>query len=48
MVGGRKIPLEPQGPEGLQNRSQPGQRPSLGIGWIAARQRMSDMGKRLA
>src|SRR5258708_19302115 len=34
MVGG-EIFSEPQGPENLQNRSQPGQRPSLVIGGSA-------------
>ncbi len=41
MVGG-EIFSEPQGPENLQNRSQPGQRPSLVIGWITRRQPVSD------
>src|SRR6267143_2356459 len=41
MVDG-EIFSEPQGPENLQNRSQPGQRPSLVIGWITRRQPVSD------
>jgi len=44
MVGG-EIFSEPQGPENLQNRSQPGQRPSLVIGGIAARQPVSTCGR---
>jgi hypothetical protein len=47
MVGG-EIFSEPQGPENLQNRSQPRQRPSLVIGGIAARQPVSHAGERLA
>jgi hypothetical protein len=46
MVGG-EIFSEPQGPENLQNRSQPGQRPSLVIGGIAARQPVRHAGERL-
>jgi hypothetical protein len=46
MVGG-EIFSEPQGPENLQNRSQPGQRPSLVIGGIATRQPVSHAGERL-
>ena len=46
MVGG-EIFSEPQGPENLQNRSQPGQRPSLVIGRIATRQPVSHAGERL-
>jgi len=41
MVGG-EIFSEPQGPENLQNRSQPTQRPSLVIGWITRCQPVSD------
>src|SRR5213078_4647916 len=44
MVGG-EIFSEPQGPENLQNRSQPGQRPSLVIGGIATRQPVSHAGE---
>jgi hypothetical protein len=47
MVGG-EIFSEPQGPANLQNRSQPGQRPSLVIGGIATRQPVSHAGERLA
>jgi hypothetical protein len=39
---------ETQGPENLQNRSQPRQRPSFAIGPIAVRQPVSHAGKRLA
>jgi len=46
MVGG-EIFSESQGPENLQNRSQPGQRPSLVIGWITRRQPVSHAGERL-
>jgi len=46
MVGG-EIFSEPQGPENLQNRSQPRQRPSLVIGGIATRQQVSHAGERL-
>jgi len=46
MVGG-EIFSDPQGPENLQNRSQPGQRPSLVIGGIATRQPLSHAGERL-
>jgi hypothetical protein len=46
MVGGG-IFSEPQRPENLQNRSQPGQRPSLVIGGIATRQPVSHAGERL-
>jgi hypothetical protein len=46
MVGG-EIFSEPQGPENLQSRSQPGQRPSLVIGGIATRQPVSHAGERL-
>jgi hypothetical protein len=46
MVGG-EIFSEPQGPENLQNRSQPGQRPSLVIDGIATRQPVSYAGERL-
>src|SRR5260370_21853431 len=45
MVGG-EIFSEPQGPENLQNRSQPGQRPSLVIGGIATPQPASHGGGR--
>jgi hypothetical protein len=41
MVGG-EIFSETQRPEKLQNLSQPTQRPSLVIGWIAKRQPVSD------
>jgi hypothetical protein len=41
MVGG-EIFSEPQGPENLQNRSQPRQRPSLVIGRITKRQPVMD------
>jgi hypothetical protein len=43
-----KIFSEPQGPENLQNRSQPGQRPNLVNGGIATRQPVSHAGERLA
>ena len=43
----RKIFSEPQGPENLQNRIQPRQRPSLGIGRITTRQPVSHVGERL-
>ena len=46
MVGG-EIFSATQGPEDLQNRSQPRQRPSFAIGLIAARQPVSDAGERL-
>jgi hypothetical protein len=46
MVGG-EIFSESQGPENLRNRSQPGQRPSLVIGWITRRQPVSHAGERL-
>src|ERR1700747_3226133 len=46
MVGG-EIFSEQQGPENLQNRSQPGQRPSLVIGGIATHQPVSHAGERL-
>src|SRR5260370_23427519 len=46
MVGG-EIFSEPQGPENLQNRSQPGQRPSLVIGGVAPRPPVSHAGGRL-
>jgi hypothetical protein len=39
---------EPQGPENLQNRSQPRQRPRFAIGPIAVRQPVSHAGERLA
>ena len=42
-----KIFSEPQGPENLQNRSQPGQRPNLVNGGIATRQPVSHAGERL-
>jgi hypothetical protein len=48
MVGGRKFFSETQGPDNLQNRSQPRQKPSFVIGLIAARLPMSDASKRLA
>ncbi len=48
MVGEREIFSETQGPEDLQNWSQRGQRPNLGITLIAAPQPMSDTGERLA
>lgn len=41
MVGEEKFFSETQGPENLQNRSQPRQRPSFVIGRIAARQPVS-------
>ena len=47
MVGEENF-LATQGPEDLQNRSQPGQRPSLGIGLITAPQPMSHAGECLA
>ncbi len=46
MVGGRKISSESQGPEDLQNWSQPQQLSSLGIGLIAARQPVSHASER--
>ena len=46
MVGG-EIFSAAQGPEDLQNRSQPRQRPSLLIGRIAGRQPVSDADERL-
>ena len=42
-----KIFSEPQGPENLQNRSQPGQRSNLVNGGIATRQPVSHAGERL-
>ena len=48
MVGGRKIFSEPEGPEDLQNRSQPRQGPGVGISLAAPRQPMSEAGERLA
>ena len=45
---GEEIFSETQGPEDLQHRSQPRQRPSFAIGLIAARQPVSDAGERLA
>ena len=47
MVGGEMF-SETQGPENLQNRSQPRQRLSLRIGRITARQPVSHAGERLA
>src|SRR5260370_37501747 len=46
MVGG-EIFSEPQGPENLQNRSQPGQRPSLVIGGVPHPPPVSPAGERL-
>lgn len=45
---GREIFSEPQGPENLQNRSQPRQRPSLMIDWITGCQPASHASERLA
>jgi hypothetical protein len=45
---GEEIFSEPQGPEELQNRGQPRQRPSLMIGRIATRQPVTDAGECLA
>jgi hypothetical protein len=42
---GEEIFSEPQGPEELQNRGQPRQRPSLMMGRIAIRQPVSDAGE---
>jgi hypothetical protein len=47
MVGGRNF-SEPQGPENLQNRSQPRPRLSLRIGRITGCQPLSHAGERLA
>ncbi len=47
MVGKGKF-SDTQGPEDLQNRTQPRQRPSLVIGGIAARPPLSHAGERLA
>jgi hypothetical protein len=47
MVGG-EIFSDTQGPENLQNRSQPTPRLSLRIGRITARQPLSHAGERLA
>ncbi len=48
MVGEEKFFSETQGPENLQNRSQPKQRPSFVIGLIAARQPVSYASERFA
>jgi len=45
---GEEIFSEPQGPEDLQNPSQPSQRPSLLIDRITRCQPVSDAGERLA
>jgi len=47
-VGGRKKLSETQGPEDLQNRSQPRPQPSRGIGLIATRQPVNHADERLA
>jgi hypothetical protein len=47
MVGKGKF-SDTQGPEDLQNRTQPRQRPSLVIGRITARQPLSHASERLA
>jgi len=44
---GEEIFSAAQGPENLQNPSQPSQRPSFGIGWVAARQPVRDTGEPL-
>ena len=48
MVDGRKILSKPEGPEDLQNRSQPRQGPDVGISLAAPGQPMSDASERLA
>jgi hypothetical protein len=48
MVGARENFSKTQGPEHLQNPSQPRQRPSLEVGLIVVRQPMSEAGQRLA
>ncbi len=48
VVGGRKILSEPEGPENLQNRSQPRRGQSFVVRLMAPRQPMSDAGERLA
>ena len=45
---GEEIFSETQGPENLENRSQPGQRPSSRIGRVTRHQPVSNAGERLA